>query len=97
MLSEMEFLETWMRMASAIREWLASDEEEPYPMKGNMELLKCQRLRVFENLFKVWSDNVAVKEDPEAMKKIRDHRKQLVIATSSDPDVILKLRNLSRF
>ena len=31
MLSEMEFLETWMRMASAIREWLAADEEEPYP------------------------------------------------------------------
>ena len=92
MLSEMDFLDTWIRMASAIREWLASDDEAP--IKGNLELLKCQRLRVFENLFKVWSDNVPVKEDPDAMKKIRDHRKQLVISTSSDPNVILTLSKL---
>ena len=60
-----------------------------YPLEGNVLLLKVESLKVFENLIKVWSENVPIKEDPQAMKEMRDHRLRLARASTSRDDVNL--------
>ena len=60
-LGETEFLTKWVELAKLIRDWHEENDGSPYPTEGNKFLLTVQSLRVFENLFKIWSENVPVK------------------------------------
>ena len=83
------FLTTWTQLMEIIDAWADSeaDSRGRYPLEGNVPLLGIQDIRVFENLVKVWSENVPVKSDPKAMKELRDHRMRLALARCSNPQV----------
>ena len=68
--------------------WYQCDPEYrgKYPIEGNVALLEVQDLRAFENLVKVWSDNVPVQQDAKAMKTLRDHRMRLALEKCSSPE-----------
>ena len=68
---------------SVIRGWT----NRPY--RRQKSLLAVQSLRVFENIFKVWTDNVPVEKDASAMAEMRGHRIRLARASTSAPDVVV--------
>ena len=90
MFTNQTFLSTWTQLMEIIDAYAQSDPESrgKYPFEGNVPLLGIDDLRVFENLVKVWSENVPVKNDPKAMKELRDHRMRLALARCSNPQVI---------
>ena len=88
MLGDGTFLKTWLHLSQIIKDWHKDDDGSPYPLEGNKHLLQVQSLRAFENLFKVWSENVPVKKDGSAMAEMRGHRNKLARASTSAPDVI---------
>ena len=87
MLGDSQFLDKWVELTKFIRDWHTQGDESPYSIEGNKSLLTVQSLRVFENIFKVWSDNVPVKKDASAMAEMRGHRIRLARAYTSAPDV----------
>jgi len=89
MFTNQVFLSTWTHLMEIIDAWYQTDADSrgKYPIEGNVPLLGVQDIRVFENLVKVWSENVPVKSDPKAMKELRDHRMRLALARCSSPQV----------
>ena len=87
MFGEPLFLNTWSQLLDIVRHWREEEDGSDYPLEGNKLLLKIQSLRIFENLFKVWSENVPVKKDAAAMSEMRGHRIRLARASTSAPDV----------
>ena len=77
----------WTKLITAIGDWHDYRDPAPYPLQGNAEIMRATKIRTFENLFKVWSDNVPVRNDHEAMRQMRDHRRKLALTLIKDPDV----------
>ena len=84
-------MEKWVQLTKFIREWHQEGDDSPYPIEGNNYLLGVQSLLVFENIFKVWTENVPVKKDAIAMAEMRGHRSCLARASASAQDVNLAI------
>ena len=89
MFTNAAFLEVWTNLMEIIKAWheVAPEYRGRYPLEGNVPILGVNDLRTFENLVKVWSDNVPVNDDPKAMKELRDHRVRLAYERCSNPQV----------
>ena len=77
-----------MELAKIIRKWHEEDQKTEYPLEGNVILLGVQSLKQFQNLMKVWADNVPVKKDGQAMSELRAHRARLARASTSQKNVL---------